>query len=142
MRVWPSFDAEKVPSEISYSKSPRGCKQWGRDIDEASESVLRWTKLELEPRKRVSELKQLRETFKGLQLLGALHSDPATALENVHLGKDHGDIVADYLAKVARCWHDHFVSNLAATLHNVPIDIIVTHPVVSFAVNIEFPLTC
>jgi hypothetical protein len=137
MRDWPGASSEKVPSEMSYSASLKGCRQWGKSIDEDS-FVLRWTKLELQPQKRVKELQQLSETLKGLSLLGALNSDPDVALDNAHLGKDHGGIIRDYLKKVARYWYDHMAAELATVLKNVPLDIIVTHPVVSFAVNIEF----
>ncbi|KAH0537284.1 hypothetical protein FGG08_005909 [Glutinoglossum americanum] len=105
-KIWPERDAQKVPSAYSYSKTLRRRKQWGYSIDDESQ-VMRWTKLQLEPRTTVKELDILRELVKGLDLVNELQANEDAAITNDiprHISKDAGDVVRDFLGKVSREW--------------------------------------
>jgi hypothetical protein len=133
-RNWPEANAKKVPSEYSYSKTSveKRCRQWGYSIDDESQ-VMRWTKLELEPRTTVRELEVLRELVKGLDLVNELRANENAANTNDiprHISRDAGDIVRDYLLEVAREWYLYIKSQSRHTLDTVPLDIVVTHPAV------------
>jgi hypothetical protein len=67
--------------------------------------VLRWTKLELEPRTTINELDVLRELTKGLDLIRELQANKNSGITNdmpQHLAKNPEDIVRDYLSKDKR----------------------------------------
>jgi hypothetical protein len=133
-RAWPGKEALKVPSAFSYSRtsSERRCKQWGYSIDDNSQ-VMRWTKLELEPRTAINELDVLRELTKGLDLIRELQNNEDAGIMNEiprHIARDSGDLVKDYLSKVTREWYQYMRSKGKHTLENVPLDIVITHPAV------------
>jgi hypothetical protein len=135
-RNWPGTNAQKVPSAYSYSRTSveRKCRQWGYSIDDDSQ-VMRWTKLELEPRTTVKELEVLRELLKGLDLVNKLRANDNAASTNdipQHISRDAGDIVREYLGKVAKEWYLYIRGQGKYTLDTVPLDIVVTHPAVSF----------
>jgi hypothetical protein len=135
-RNWPEKDAQKVPSAYSYSRtsSTRRCRQWGYSISDDSQ-VMRWTKLELEPRTAIRELEALRELVKGLDLVNELRANENAAnMSDIprHISKDAGDIIREYLGKVAREWYQFIRSQGRHTLDSVPLDIIITHPAVRF----------
>ena len=97
---------------------------------------MRWTKLELEPRATVKELEVLGELLTGLDLIGNLRANNYPAnMDSIpqHLPKDAGDIIRDYLGEVAREWFLYISSQGKSTLGAVPIDIVITHPAVSFS---------
>jgi hypothetical protein len=101
-------------------------------MDDDSE-VMRWTKLELEPRTTVRELEVLRELVKGLDLVHELRANENAANTSDiprHLSKDAGDVVRDYLGKVAKEWFLYMRSQGKHTLTSVPLDIVITHPAV------------
>ncbi|KAK3315478.1 hypothetical protein B0H66DRAFT_577277 [Apodospora peruviana] len=129
LQAWPTHESQKVPSEISYSPSPKGCRQWGYDIDDNSR-VLKWTKLELEEtRDRSAELRTLAETLYGLRLMDL--SETEIIKNNIprHLAKEPEDIVKDYLDFVSEQTLDEIVNNVGRHVpENIPIDMIVTHP--------------
>lgn len=96
---------------------------------------MQWTKLELEPRTIVRELEVLRDLLKGLDLLKELRTNEDAAIKNDvprYLPKDAGDVVREYLGKVAREWYEHMRAQGRYILDNVPIDIVLTHPAVNF----------
>ncbi|KAH8656646.1 hypothetical protein BGZ60DRAFT_567767 [Tricladium varicosporioides] len=129
---WPEKTSVKVPSTISYSaSSPQANKrQWGHSIDDDSR-VLRWTKLELEPRETLKELEDLQELAKGLDLVKQLKENSEVGVAKdipKHLSKNAEDIVRDYLYKVAREWRHEFAMQSQASLNAVPVDIVITHP--------------
>ncbi|KAI0127153.1 hypothetical protein BJ170DRAFT_363890 [Xylariales sp. AK1849] len=131
-QAWPKKNSRKVPSAYSYSPSLSGrrCKQWGHDIDDQSQ-VMRWTKLELEPRTGLAELKQLRELTKGLGLVDKLVASDDMIIKNDvprHVSKAPEDVLRDYLGQVIREWYMHMKSLGRHTLDNVPLDVVVTHP--------------
>ncbi|KAF4625147.1 hypothetical protein G7Y89_g13022 [Cudoniella acicularis] len=131
-RSWPEKDAQKVPSSFSYSRTSaaKRCRQWGYSIDDESE-VLRWTKLELEPRTAEQELGVVRELMKGLDLISKLRvNEDAAATSDIphHISKSSEDVVRDYMTKIAREWYQHMRSVGRYTLENVPLDIVITHP--------------
>lgn len=128
---------DKVPSVYSYSKAsgPGEYKQWGYSISDNT-SVVQWTKLELEPRTTLRELEVLRDLVKGLDLLKELRANKDAARMNDvprYLPKDSGDVVRDYLGKVAREWYLYMRAQRHVT-ETIPIDIVLTHP----AVNLPF----
>ncbi|KAK3370874.1 hypothetical protein B0T24DRAFT_650103 [Lasiosphaeria ovina] len=132
IRVIQSFkktESQKVPSEISYSPSPKGCEQWGYDIDDNSR-VLKWTKLDLEETKnRTTELRTLAETLYGLRTLNL--SEDEVIKNNIprHLAKEPEDIVKDYLDHIAEKTHDAISNEVGRlVLAKFPIDMVVTHP--------------
>jgi hypothetical protein len=135
---WPRRETQKVPSAISYSPTSRRRRQWGHDIDDDS-AVMRWTKLELEPRDKNSELERLRDTVRGLNLMNTFRQDQNAAVNNEvprHLGKAPEDILRDFIRKVARQWYEYMQTDAqsvlgSVALSNVPLDIVVTHPTVS-----------
>jgi hypothetical protein len=129
---WPKEKTRKVPSLSSYTPSPKGCSQWGHDIDENS-AVMRWTKLKLEPSDLSGELKILQDTVKGLRLISELNNNGDLGIFDsvpIHLTKTFGDVVSDYLSKVTRCWHDKMLATAKKMLSHVPLDVVVTHPAV------------
>ena len=135
LRTWPTKEAKKVPSAYSYSPSAKGRKQWGYSIDDDS-LVMRWTKLELEHKHRTAtkELDDLGKLINGLNLINELWGDENAGVTNNvprHLGKNAGDVVGDYLGKVAKEWYVYMKKRGRNILSNVPLDIVITHPAVS-----------
>ncbi|EAA33990.2 hypothetical protein GE21DRAFT_3741 [Neurospora crassa] len=129
LQGWPTHESEKVPSEISYSPSPKGCRQWGYDIDDNSR-VLKWTKLELEEtRGRSAELRTLAETLWGMRLLDL--SEDAVIRNDIprHLAKEPEDIVKDYLDNIAEQTLEEICTQVGRRVaDNIPIDMVITHP--------------
>lgn len=129
---WPEKDAQKVPSEFSYSRSIGKKQQWGYSMS-ADADVIKWTKLELESRTTVRELEVLRELVKGLDLVNKLRGNENAALTNDiprHLSRSAEDVVRDYLCKVSREWHRFIKGQAELVLDTVPLDIVLTHPAV------------
>lgn len=131
-------NAPKVPSVYSYSSSSAAgeYRQWGYSISEDS-NVIQWTKMELEPRAIVKELRVLRDLVQGLDLLNELRATRDLAINNDiprYLPKDAWDVVREYLGKIAKEWYHYMRVNGRYTLENVPLDITITHP----AVNLPF----
>ncbi|KAK4206920.1 hypothetical protein QBC37DRAFT_406681 [Rhypophila decipiens] len=129
---WPRSQTVKVPSVISYTPTTTGTKQWGHDIADGSE-VLRWTKLELRSQSREVELERLLDTVRSLPFSTSLlreggGGDSLGVNVPVHLGLAPLDIIADFLKKVARCWHDARLKDTQRLLQNVTLDLVVTHP--------------
>ncbi|KAK3311887.1 hypothetical protein B0H66DRAFT_486708 [Apodospora peruviana] len=127
-------EAGKIPSAISYSKTPRGCKQWGNDIDEQDSNVLLWTKLELQPQKPLKELESLKEALNGLRLIEALREDDNAGVKSdipLHIIKSPHEVVQDFLQNIAREYYLYMRSRNEFVIHrgNVPVDIVITHPV-------------
>lgn len=132
---WPGSDNPRVPSAISYSPTnpARRKAQWGWSIDDDSK-VLKWTKLELEPQSTETELLQLKELTKGLDLLRELRENQlAGTMKDVpqHITKSAEDVVRDFLSKVAREWYKYMKSQNEYTLENLELDLVITHPAVS-----------
>ncbi|KAK0705690.1 hypothetical protein B0H67DRAFT_389369 [Lasiosphaeris hirsuta] len=125
--------AGKIPSAISYSKTPSKCKQWGDDIDKQQSLVLKWTKLELQPQKALQELAKLREALGGLALVESLLRDEREGVQTdmpLHITKSPISIVQDYLTRVARHYYLYMRNNseFAFERGNVPVDMVITHP--------------
>ena len=128
------LDIERVPSQFSYSNTKNGCQQWGWSIDDDS-NVLRWTKLDLEPRSPVGELEVLSHLMKGLDLVRELRANKNAAITNDiprHIARSSEDVVQDYLGRVAREWYMHMKGKTIHTLQRVPIDLVITHPAVRY----------
>jgi hypothetical protein len=139
---WPGSNAPKVPSLLSYTRSPINdpSQQWGFSIA-AESKVMQWTKLELPPRTTIRELHVLRELVKGLNLVNGLQAndDAEDSCEIPrHLSKDSGDIVMDYLCKVSEEWYLHMRGLGKHILDSVPLEIVLTHPAVSSSIRGAF----
>ena len=128
---WEHVEADKVPSEFSYSKTKNHKKQYGYDIDDKSD-VLARTKLGLEENNnRLRELKAFSDTLYGLS---CIELNDYTAINHQipeHLSKNAEDVVEDYLKKVADVTHRDIAIRLgSAVLENITVDLIITHPAV------------
>ena len=131
-KAWPRQESTKVPSVISYSRTKTRTRQWGHDIDDQSK-VLAWTKLELEPQSKLTELRHLLDTARGLKEIKDFLADPNAGRSTDvprHLPKSAGDIVADYMNKVVRWWYADLNAETRSLFGNVPIRLVVTHPAV------------
>ncbi|KAF1808248.1 hypothetical protein P152DRAFT_485607 [Eremomyces bilateralis CBS 781.70] len=132
---WPGVteveeNQEKVPSEFSYSAAKNREKQWGYSMDKDS-LILRWTKLELMLQSPETELAVLRNLLKGLSLLQQFQESGNRDYElPKHLRKNAGEIIEDYLDKVAKEWRAHMMATAREALREVPLDIVVTHPLI------------
>jgi hypothetical protein len=125
-----------VPSLVSYSRTPNVRKQFGHDIDDQSE-VVKWTKLDLDPKPATDHLRQLENTTKGLKLVQALYRDKPALERDIpyHISKDTTEIVRHFLEQVVRAWKDQIKESADGALGVIPIDIVVTHPAVSLATD-------
>ncbi|KAK0737288.1 hypothetical protein B0T21DRAFT_287289 [Apiosordaria backusii] len=130
--AWPpKEEQEKVPSQLSYSVTPKGCEQYGYDIDDNS-LVLKKTKIQLEAMgSRLEELRTLSELLKELRDLDLSEEE---VIENgipEHLAKEPEEIVKDYLDEIAEKTHKVINTDLGRhVLSNVAIDLVVTHPAI------------
>ncbi|KAK3372930.1 hypothetical protein B0T24DRAFT_575062 [Lasiosphaeria ovina] len=124
---WVKSESQKVPSEISYSPSPRGCHQWGYDIDDNSR-VHKYLSLELkEATNRVLELRSFSEMVYATRIT---NQDDAYMLPLRYLVKTPDDMVKDYLELLA----DKIISDISShvgmsVLDAFPTDLVFTYPV-------------
>jgi hypothetical protein len=127
---WPSGgNAEKVPSEISYSAAPRGEGQWGFDIAPGSLKLF-WTKLELDQQERPDELELILKALESMKYLNPNEVQEADGFPS-YPAKDPVDIVAEYLTRVREYVRDHPPSNFhQAFFSTTPVDLVVTVPAV------------
>lgn len=136
-RTWPAINSQKVPSAYSYSPSTssRPRRQWGHDIDDNSE-VMRWTKLQLQPKTPSEEIYYLRDLSNGLQRIRELQTNASAMIDNKiprHITKSAREVVRDYLDEVAREWRQYMTTGARggqAIFESVPVDIVITHPAV------------
>jgi hypothetical protein len=128
---WPyGGNAEKVPSEISYSAAPGNEGQWGCDIAPGSLKFA-WTKLELDQQERPEELKLILRALEGMKHMDPDHVQEAHRFSS-HPAKDPVDIVADYLTRVREYARDHPPFGFHQAIFAVtPVDLVVTVPAVS-----------
>ncbi|KAF2866044.1 hypothetical protein BDV95DRAFT_584773 [Massariosphaeria phaeospora] len=127
---WPGKSGRlKVPSAYSYSRGR--CSQWGYDIEPGSKTFI-WTKLALTYGTPEEELKVLRDLMEGLDFMSGLKkSNGQAGLIDVpeHLTKSPEDVITDYLTKVSREWYRLISAEATHLLENIPLDIVMTHPV-------------
>ncbi|KAK4186242.1 putative heat shock protein family 70 protein [Podospora australis] len=129
---WPPREVkDKVPSQYSYSLTPKGCQQWGYDIDDNS-LVLKETKIQLEHvGDRISELRVLGGLLEQLRLLDLSKEEVTKNGIPKHLGKEPEDIVKDYLDNIAEKAHAEIQEKIGRhVLSNIPMDLVVTHPAI------------
>jgi hypothetical protein len=125
-------NAVKVPSVISYSPcSVKNEQQFGTSLSPEAVAMIK-TKLELEAQEtRLDELDLLIQVLQGSENLSFQHAQRAQGYPG-YTWKSPEDIVTDYLAKA----FEHFeaaTEYLAEIKVNVPVDIVVTVPVVGSA---------
>lgn len=130
---WPDAREErKVPSQISYAATSSGKKQWGFSIEPGS-NVFGWTKMELMPQSPAKELLVLCRLLEGQKLIQDLHSvDRFPLAVPRHLIKDAGEVIEDFLSRVARQWHSYMTKEGNVALEEIVLDVIVTFPAVLF----------
>lgn len=119
----------KIPSVISYSPSThKGEQQFGASLSPDAVAMVN-TKLELEAQDtRLDELDLIIQVLEGTKNLNFEHVKSAQGYPG-YTWKAPEDIVTDYLTKV----FEHFeraMVDLTEIKNNVPVDIIVTVPVV------------
>lgn len=128
---WPGGHvAFKTPSRISFARATGLEAQWGSDIS-LDTARLAFTKLQLEPAKRIDELRKVQDAVNAITKLKLDKLDLKNGLALTY-SKSAEDVVANYLMRV-REW---LVRQLrlkypAATLATTPIDLVVTVPAVS-----------
>ncbi|KAK0706279.1 hypothetical protein B0T26DRAFT_726089 [Lasiosphaeria miniovina] len=124
----------KIRSAMSYSRTPHGRRQWGNDIDEKNSLVLQWTKLELQARPPLDELKSLLQSLNGLHLLEGLRGNDMAAVEHAipeHITRGPVEVVEEFLSRVARQYYMWMLDQNEFIFKdgNVPMDMVITHPV-------------
>lgn len=121
-------NSHKVPSVISYSESVKE-KQWGMSISSDAVTFV-CTKLELEPsEKKVDELELTLQVLEGTGKLDFQNVKSAGPLP-AYTWKTPTQIVTDYLSKVCKCFLDFIKPRLPPGGLKIPVDIVVTVPVV------------
>lgn len=125
---------EKVPSEISYSATGGGERQWGFDIAPGSLKFT-WTKLELDQQERPDELGLILKALDGMinldaRKIGGVYGFPS------YPAKGPVDIIAEYLSRVREYVKDKPAGKLDQTFLSItPIDLVFTVPAVSNALH-------
>ena len=128
--IWPARNGGKVPSQRSYSKVPTSSVnppvQWGYDIAVDSTTVT-WFKLGLAVREAEEELETLGKMTKRISNLFKSES----AADITDLSKTAAEVLDDYLDKIIK----HCVAAMREVaqeqMNEYPVDVIITHPVVS-----------
>lgn len=122
---------DKIPSVISYSPTSRaGEQQWGASISPDAVTMVN-TKLELDVQDNKSdELDLILQVLDGMNNLNFDHVAAAKGYPD-YTWKVPEDIVTDYLTKVFQ-YLDEAVAHFGAELRaKIPVDIVLTVPVVS-----------
>jgi hypothetical protein len=134
---WPGFSGQKVKSLVSYSESKTHRKQFGNDIDDNSE-IVKWTKLDLDPKLLNDHLKQVHSATKGLDRIKSLVQSISRNGQEMldldiplHITKNTTEIIEYFFEKALAAWKAHIQARADGLLGVVPIDIVVTHPAVS-----------
>jgi len=119
---WPTHESISVPTEISYTPSPKGCRQWGFDIDDHSR-IDKWLRMGLEERSRDQELGALADLIHEATVSDLADSVPPW------LYKSPEQIARDYLRHIAEHVLDELVNNVGRHVpENIPIDLVVSYP--------------
>ena len=131
---------DKIPSRISYSAcSEQEEQQWGLDIS-ADAVVMVNTKLELDLQDNLAdELDLILRSLDGMSNLTFEHIRQSEG-DIEYTPKSPADVVADYLEKVFEHLDkemDWFGAELKAKL---PVDIVITVPVVGFSADLPSKL--
>jgi hypothetical protein len=119
----------KIPSVISYSPCTGADEQqFGASLSPDAVAMVN-TKLELDAQDtRLDELDLLLQVLDGMKNLDFEHVKSAKGYPG-YTWKKPEDIVTDYLSKVFQCFEDA-TEHLMEIKLNVPVDIIITVPVV------------
>ena len=73
----------------------------------------------------------LRNLLKGLNLLEEFQQRDELDCEiPKHFVRNASEVIQDYLDKVAKEWYRHMAGTGTATLGNIDLDIVITHPIV------------
>lgn len=130
LQNWPTHEEIYVPAEISYTPSPKGCRQWGFDIDDGSK-IHKWLRLDLEEGPRDQELKNLADLVHQATVSDLVDSVPPW------LYKSPEQVARDYLRYIAEHVLDELIENVGrfAIADGIPIHLVVSYPSVSSMVS-------
>jgi hypothetical protein len=134
---WPGGHvAKKTPSRISFARATGSEAQWGADIS-IDTARLAYTKLQLQPAKKIDELRKVEDAVKAITHLKIDRIDLKNGSALTY-SKSAEDVVANYLMRL-REW---LVRQLrlkypAATLATTPVDLVVTVPAVCLQFYIQ-----
>ncbi|KAH7417779.1 hypothetical protein BKA64DRAFT_761386 [Cadophora sp. MPI-SDFR-AT-0126] len=130
LREWSSsYNEDKVPSAYSYTKSRANEEQWGTSFSEDAE-IMVYTKLELDAQESViGELDMILDNLDGMKDLSSEYVVRSKG-EPDYTPKKPDLVVLDYMKKIfERVWK-YLGQYDQALLLSLPVDIIITHPVV------------
>ncbi|KAK0723266.1 hypothetical protein B0T26DRAFT_705934 [Lasiosphaeria miniovina] len=126
---WPKTESQKVPSEISYSPSPRGCHQWGYDIDHNSR-VQKFLRAGLDATNKLKELESFSE-----KVYDAASFDSKDFIAGDlprHIAKTPDSIIEDFFELLIEKIHDNICNEIGRlAFDKVPTDLVFTYPAVS-----------
>ena len=98
--------------------------------------------LELKPRSTAKELSQLKDLLEGLKLIQELQEQDDFGKDvPIHITKKPEDAMRDFMGHVARHWHDFMIASDRYFLEEIPLDIIITHPIVRITYKPLFVLS-
>ena len=129
-------NAEKVPSVYSYTKAASGEEQWGNSLSEDAVTMVH-TKLELDAQQsKLDELDIILHNLDGMHDLRFDHV-VKTGGNPDFTAKKPEIVVLDYMKRV----FDRVLKYLGKVpeelLRSLPVDIVITHPVVGLLDEID-----
>jgi hypothetical protein len=131
LREWNnSYNEEKVPSVYSYTKPKSKEEQWGNSLSEDAEIMVH-TKLELDAQEsKLDELDMILDNLDGMRDLRSEYV--VSTLGNPDFTPKKPELVVlDYMKKIfERVWK-YLGQYDQGLLLSLPVDIVITHPVVS-----------
>lgn len=131
LRDWSnSYNDVKVPSAYSYTKTTSKAEQWGTSFSEDAEIMVH-TKLELDAQESMlDEFVMILDNLDGMRDLSSDYV--VSTLGNPDFTPKRPELVVlDYMKKVfERVWK-YLQKYNQKLLLSLPVDIIITHPVVS-----------
>ncbi|KAM7199112.1 hypothetical protein V8F33_004587 [Rhypophila sp. PSN 637] len=125
LEAWPCHKSASVPSEISYSPTTRGRRQWGYDIDDGAQ-IHDSLRLRLEGSSMYQELVSLHDLVKEAATNPGLSVSVPPSLH-----KSPELMAADFLRKVAEHLRDEIDSNVGRHVlvtGFIPLDLVVSYP--------------
>jgi hypothetical protein len=126
---------DKVPSVISYSRTTSaGEQQWGHSLSPGAVTMIN-TKLELDVQdNKIDELEALIQFLKGTRNLSFDYIKAAQGHAE-YTSRKPEEIVQDYLAKIFPYVDQAISERLAHLRIKMPVDIVITVPVVSLFIT-------
>jgi hypothetical protein len=131
LREWNnSYNEEKVPSAYSYTKPKSKEEQWGTSFSEDAE-IMVYTKLELDAQESIlDELDMILDNLDGMRDLRSEYV-VSTQGNPDFTPKKPELVVLDYMKKIFERVRIYLGQYDQGLLLSLPVDIVITHPVVS-----------